>query len=1307
MDFQDGYNNTEFTIENLPMKNVSVIAITSGEGVVFEKIKHKNYVAHTYTNASGTSAVVTGFSTIAQRDSFSVTASVAGKYLETSSSSLQTADVSQRDLDITARTSTIYNDSDAISIYIRTSPPDFGAVAAEAVTMVVSLDEVTNKTFSCGTLSAAKGMVCTKSLNEPNWFTTEDQEIFVYVSIDSSGAMSSSTPIVMSGTPDLSPNPSIVWLNIPSYPLLAGETFSATIFANTTNARGKDDSLSTWSIEIPHDAAISLVLDSVESDLYDIVCNDNDNILSAVATYKTTFSSSPELLTGFIQLGSLEFEIASSTAAGILAPVFTVNIVSMIALNAFEYVESETGSVFDHNGLTADDSELVVIDSGRVAIDGYVKNSVNQQIVNTFSLGNTDQASVKISVAAVTSCHTAGGTSCQEGSTAISTIVSGFSCDMNSTDFESIAQVSSDCELFFDGTETEGGDIVIRVSDGTFIDYVPFRIWFPESVQVKSSDTILNKIADGCGDWAFQRSELSAVADFALGNVENAEVMVSMDVTKYVSFCVRELSGDNDIVTIDGTTVYGINVGSVDIVLCTNNENLTASSAMTFNVTQQEVMGVDLNYSVILNAIVIDDSAFDDTEAVPESYDFNVGAYGTLKLTSEGDEAWVFAFASFSDGSLTYLDSGTNTTSMLSDIVDVTDSTNPATITVPVGGSSGTGSNIVSVSWSPCISDDTPSILVGNPWVTVALPAATSVEMSVDNNIIYFYNDPLVTLGVATEAIITVVLGYEDGSTRNMEEDTRTLFSASSDTLEIAGNVASAARATNEQIDVSVSFGNYAELTANIIVKVTQIASVSLSSKAYPTCTGDSCADKVTLNPIQNSDGIFQRLILSMYATDFLGETFDVDFDSTVAIEFNDTGVVAGIASGACNSGSTGVCSITGSDVFSNGIVTGVAAGAATVKVDWYDYVDVLTLTVDETPVTVSAVAITSPTTNYIEDLQGEEIITRISTTFSDGTMFKTVKSDGSNNPSSWISMNEYLNFSTSDPGTLETSNTGTLTLWNNTFGDEQILFKVISAIDSEVGAESLYYCNLEPACYDVDIGMEQGAPLPGYSVGDSFNVPIRMNTCNQPLTGFQIEIYFDPSVVLAVKDGESNGDDWPGTITYTYGSPSSMVLVLSSEPSSTADDTNLLLTTLQFEVVGIGSTWFTGLVVDSLTSDGERLGESYRLLNAGVVYFTETSARLRRQLETQKEFVLHNSVYLHRELSNEIGLRGDTNGDGLFTVSDLDTIKRYYVGSEIDFVDETAQLVEMDADLDGEIDTLDIVYINSALAKKISLPHE
>ena len=118
--------------------------------------------------------------------------------------------------------------------------------------------------------------------------------------------------------------------------------------------------MSTWSIDVPHDAAVSYV--DIDSDLYDVTCNDADGVLSAVATHKTAFSSDPDALTGVIELGVLEFKVAANTDEGMLESVFAMDVISLVSLASFEYVNGVAGSIYDQSGFKDTGSRLDIAD---------------------------------------------------------------------------------------------------------------------------------------------------------------------------------------------------------------------------------------------------------------------------------------------------------------------------------------------------------------------------------------------------------------------------------------------------------------------------------------------------------------------------------------------------------------------------------------------------------------------------------------------------------------------------------------------------------------------------------------------------------------------------------------------------------------------------------------------------------------------------------------------------------------------------------------------------------------------------------
>jgi len=153
------------------------------------------------------------------------------------------------------------------------------------------------------------------------------------------------------------------------------------------------------------------------------------------------------------------------------------------------------------------------------------------------------------------------------------------------------------------------------------------------------------------------------------------------------------------------------------------------------------------------------------------------------------------------------------------------------------------------------------------------------------------------------------------------------------------------------------------------------------------------------------------------------------------------------------------------------------------------------------------------------------------------------------------------------------------------------------------------------------------------------------------------------------------------------------------------------------FEIHGTGSTEVTGIVVDTASKGKDRVGAPNRAIVAGrgVIVITE-GRRLSLDHATRRRTSSNNMATktgsawgsrVDRRLEDDSptcdggNLRGDINADCLFTVGDLVMLKRFKVGRKIDYKYEAFQKKQMDPDLNGKIDEVDISFILYVLAKK------
>ena len=85
-----------------------------------------------------------------------------------------------------------------------------------------------------------------------------------------------------------------------------------------------------------------------------------------------------------------------------------------------------------------------------------------------------------------------------------------------------------------------------------------------------------------------------------------------------------------------------------------------------------------------------------------------------------------------------------------------------------------------------------------------------------------------------------------------------------------------------------------------------------------------------------------------------------------------------------------------------------MSGGSATLGVAWFGYESSVDIVVNDAATSVTSISIESHEDNdSVDALLGAEEVTIVTTTFADLTRFESVVSDGSNGPSSWLSIDQ------------------------------------------------------------------------------------------------------------------------------------------------------------------------------------------------------------------------------------------------------------------------------------------------------------
>jgi len=140
-------------------------------------------------------------------------------------------------------------------------------------------------------------------------------------------------------------------------------------------------------------------------------------------------------------------------------------------------------------------------------------------------------------------------------------------------------------------------------------------------------------------------------------------------------------------------------------------------------------------------------------------------------------------------------------------------------LTVNVGASGFNDESALAISW---LHTCTAAIQTVNGTVAVLVQLASPTEASLGASATSLTNadDPAATVGVANKITLSAVLKFDDGSTKTMTTDARTVFTvtAGSDLVFLVDNKLYAVAGTSGSATVTLSFTNYsgaAALTAS------------------------------------------------------------------------------------------------------------------------------------------------------------------------------------------------------------------------------------------------------------------------------------------------------------------------------------------------------------------------------------------------------------------------------------------------------------------------------------------------------------
>jgi len=1197
-------------------------------------------------------------------------------------------------LDIVVKTPTVYPDSVTLQVAYQAHDA-FGHAQVLTSGLTVSLlfetDTFKSATVPCGAPDGTSGVgLCTASV-AADWFSTSADvggNLMVHAKYGSTVVASSeSLPWTLRLKPTFTAlSAAGMQATVPFHPLMPGDVFDAAFVANTNG-----QALSVWVLSLTFDADVLTFMSATTSSSYiAAVVTAETGTLSLSTSGLASGVSSAAVTGSSVAVVNLRFTVKSGASAGVFNAL-TCTVVQMVNEFSIAFANNVAGQFNDNRGGAQIDGQVTVSSLSLVGLFAYTALS---ELLNAAPLTGTAVTSTIQSIGVYNRANknnaaVSGTCSRVEGGKVLSL---------------------SDCSVTADATHSAGVESMpITVSYGELASSVRYRVWYPETVRIESTDNalgpvlpdttrnnhalngsindLLNAYQTGTCSRRFQTAELTAYARFSTGS-DNRTV----DVTRLVTF----VSSNTTVAVISSSSVSGRVPGIAEVTVELLSPSVSQDSPVTLTVTDTlhdaaSVQGLTVILYSGTSWITSVDSVSLSGKGEP-TVEFNQA------LSAEGDTASVVVYAEFSDG--TYED--VTSESVLTSI-DSSVSVSGSALIVEVGALT-MCSPAVLAAWSLC---DVP-VATGSGVVVLDMPSAVSVLVMPSSLKIAEAGDgaTLSPFGIPSLVTVTVTVEFDDGSTKDFSSDDRTLITVTTDgsesLVQVSGNtvsvLAGASISVGSTAALLVSFPGVFSVNNSVSLSVVKLESLTVTSTPFPSVLGYS-GDVTRLGMIACS-GVYQRLEARATAALSDGTTrSDVDLYKRVEFSSNFPSV-ATFSSAPCWSS---IC---------RGLVP-LSAGSTAISGSFGGLSATKVVTVEDVARSVTSLSIASDvgTSSTLSGFVGTSDVLTVMVGLSDGTSIAVAASGATS--SGWLAPATMLVFSSAQASAINVSGAGVVSLQGNYFAS--VALTASDTCGSGVPAAVVdVYANLAPATYDVDLGATMGAPLGSVSVGDRFSVPVRVQgLSNQDVTAFQIIVTFDPTLVVVASDTDCViGSGWKSTFECTTNDPVNEVLIVGScglSPSTGCGSRGLLtVATITFEAISAGTTEVSGLIVkikDDVTTTADTV------IVAGTSSLVVVSSR--RHLTGDHGPDLFSAIASaswsapllarrdHRALVDCAKLLGDTNGDCTFDVEDVQYMQ-YFIGGALDNGSLSAQqLSAMDPNLDGNSDGVDISYLMKVVASK------
>lgn len=902
---------------------------------------------------------------------------------------------------------------------------------------------------------------------------------------------------------------------LPQGSVFAGESFTASVVA-----RAGDEQIATFSLTFELDAPLELVditLDDNRWSASTVLQSDGrtGSIVANLADF--TGDAGAGVVAAAEEICFLRLRVSEAAQHASRPEVratvnFLSNVQEAVLIRGLPVPQPATHVT--QQGVNAASAPVVVVQPQVVAAS-VVAGSL--AVINTAEVRGDTATAVTLSATAYLS---------NGRSAPFAPASAGWSCRVEG-DSSSVASVDSECTaLQILGNGVQLATVELVDSQGAVQHSASVSIWQPVGAPALSvEDAVLNRIqgvsaaASQC-DIKYQSAAVRVTQTFA-APVAVGGGRVALDLTALAAPRLR--SSNAGVAAVQAAapaaglpaaaaSVAGLSAGTASLSLPG-----TGAAAVDVTVSDTPVTVARLDVTVVESlALTLDGVDCDNAAAVATA---NV-TYRSA-LTREGQQAFVFAAAIFSDGQRRDVGEadGLRIGSLNPRVVDST----VTGLTVYATGS-GAGA-LVNATWAAPVACGGSVLAMGAGDVTVSLPLPEGATIDRVASALAVQGDVASVLDASplpTTTGLRVRLLFA-GYTQDLTADSRSRFDLSGSnglfTVTRDGGVPriiSNSDGRTGQGVLRVTF-EHVNVTAGVALTVVESTGVALALRPFPAYSGSGSVAVQTLRRIEQTN-VWQEATLQ--ATLFLsdGTTRDVSDDSNVAYRVYSS-PVGGTPGGPAVEALV--------DVAGTRVSRPLSAGTLDVGTVYVD-ADIGALASPRFALTISSssVNVTALTgLSFVDTLRGQagdSARPAVGALLSDGRRLpQLVKSGGAQAFPGLLTWSLLQ----ADGAAAVNPSTGMVTLATNSYRPATLRVQTVTGNAGPL--EATFACNLDPVVGDVDLGAATGIPVPAIAHGQTFTLPILLNTGTMRAGAIDVAVEYDPTLLQA--EAAQVGDGWPG----------------------------------------------------------------------------------------------------------------------------------------------------------------------------------